>query len=135
VTRSSEGKSVRRFKENLAMNSFWDVSWWDVFLYGVVPPIVLVVAVGLWKLGRASVRLCDAGQLTWPQPGYFVPIGPTPTTVGRGVTGSGHSAKYALPKLRHISRTSDRSTQLLVDRLPTGASRRGSRDASKDHES
>jgi hypothetical protein len=75
VTKSSEGKSVRRFKENLAMNSFWDVSWWDVFKYGVVPPIVLVVAVGLWKLGRASVRLCDAGQLTWPQPGYFVPIG------------------------------------------------------------
>jgi hypothetical protein len=37
------------------MNSFWDVSWWDVFVYGVVPPIVLVVAVGLWKLGRVSV--------------------------------------------------------------------------------
>ena len=44
------------------MDSFWDVSWWDVFVYGVVPPIVLVVPVGTRDLVTAEPHRADLGK-------------------------------------------------------------------------
>lgn len=37
------------------MRSFWDVDWSVVFVYGVLPPFVVVGALLLWKLARVAI--------------------------------------------------------------------------------